>query len=1071
MRPAYDAGVKRVRLPAPVLFSMLGMLLTASCNRLSSSPAGTKSAYRLHILAPSSADPLQKKTLQVLKTAYPDARIYPADDAWIAASRSLQEGGILLVANADYFPVNRIPWLMSFLESGGRLLLAGPRPFSAGIVQSGRKLLGPQAYAPLVAATATPWLPPPPQWQAVPGMTVSEPAENAPAGWRCASVSWTGKTAELSTYIRPGTEIPDSDAVLFFQARSRDPAVRITVLFQDDGGSWFRRDIPLQPEWQLYALGLNRWQSSNGRIPVPSRIRRVVIGATSGAPGRETSIAISEFRIGTDPWLAQDSLSRDGPPLIELQYASLVDARGFEISSGNGAAFRSDSIVGVLAALPRGWGGAHPPSLRAQPILTLRQKDPIGWTGAVFYQYKKDTGALKWGWLGVRLGLTQPKEVPSLLDPFLRALARQADILCGGTRAMSIRAGAQMPVSLLWNAPHARLARFIRPAVSLETAGGRVLYRQVGRPGEGWAGAGNPTSFPLVVPESAPTAATYQVRCEIAHVQRGPEPVDWLAQPVQLINLSGELRARPAVRGSGFALDRSYFQLIAVRWTPSSLWRKNSCPLVAEMFDPGVVERDLALIKEAGCNAVLVPVRDPAEIPQLYYFGTLAGNHQLWLVLELPDLSLLSPDFSKAEELLQDIAATRPPALLALQFPVRIPYPLDEISPWWSQWLAEQYGNPDRAEKLWGPLSLRGQNELRVKRLPLFRRFIADFTLRRCAWLRQLMSNFSLDNCLLGLVVDAELPSGLLAGSLVGARLADYAALKSGVLGQEKDTGAGYLAELARGLSGEKPVCLAPELSAQASWHADPDTMLDNYFQFASEHHLPGVLLPASCQNPAAPFRVPSILDELGRPAPWANALPARVRQLVSSWSPPPAGTAAEVNPWSEEFDVRHLRVQADGSIREIGWGKALNPGQARTFGRLVGQMPQPVDGLNAVWVGAEIDGKAVIRTPFQPLEAKPGELLRLALRNTGAYEWKLEAAGSSSVAVTATEQTGSLATDYLQLESGGDARQVLWYRWRARPGTWKIRARYRSLGEFGEALIVICPPETGPTTNAQAAD
>jgi len=910
-----------------IVAAALGLL--PACHRATAPAPGEPAAYRLHILCPPAMDPARFEAVDCLRERFAGARTYPEHDAWIAASRALREGGVLVIPDADFYPVNRIEWLDSFIASGGRLLLVGPRPFSVGVVQSGRRMLCREEYAVALAREAAAWLPPPGRWPTPAGNLPGEEgvefqtARDGPEHWECQYLLWHGGPREWEILATIPEQYRAVSRVLF-HACARGRGTRLVFLLGDDRGRWWGRELVLEPAWKLYTVTLPEMEEAAGMDP--ARIRRCVLGIRPPEAERDTRVGISELRLCRDPLLAEQYPDTDPWGLRELARLPVTSGGRIELALGTGRAFRVRGEVGLMPGVPAGWGDCRRVSRRVEGVVGTSGCLKGSWAGAVIHQKGASGRGTKWGWLGIRLAAVEQDTARELLEPLLKALTRRVDILAAGIGRLAVRPGESLSGGLLWDAAPARRAGTVRAAVSLSDASGRIRDRWVGGPGDGFAAdARSPAAFALKAPTTvSPLPQELRLECEIADIRRGPQPVDCLVQPLLLMSQPVPAESRPEVRGGGFALGRWHLVLLGVRLAREEESRR----LLPEWFDPDAFESDLQQIAEAGFNAIVVPLTGPRAVPQVHYLGELARRRGLWLIVEIPALNPLRPDIRGAAALLRALDPARVPALLAIQVCAAEGGDLTPLASYWSRWLGEQFGSADRAEKLWGALPLTGARQS-LRKSPLFGRFLADWSLRECAWLRGCLRRLGFRGWL-ALGLQAEVPPMWNAGLMTGGRLADFIVLHGDLfprIGRQRMADALWLG---RGMSGGRPVCLGLLWSPRHGWRYSTPAAMEKIFRYAAEQHAAGVFLPRL--RSSGGLSGPAVLDAAGMEPPWVPRLCAILRKYRVGWTPPPAERGVGVNPWEGRLTLSELARLRRAGRGTAATGMAVAGGTGETY-------------------------------------------------------------------------------------------------------------------------------------------
>ena len=1050
------------------------VLLSSACSR-QPAPPPPREHYRLHVLEPPDLDPLKACCLEKIRSAYPAARIYPDHDAWIAAARALHDGGILLIPDADFYPVNHLDWLDSYLRSGGRLLLTGPRPFSAEVVQSGTRFLSREEFSAVLASNAAAWLPPLAQWSAVTPETA--PAEmrtisgpESLRSWTFTHLSWTGRAAALEAAT------VDADLIqpaFIFCGKAPGAAVTMALVAERTDGTCVRHVIELEKKWKVFSIPLGRFLVSPaaGGPPLtastPARCIRhwkIILqgkprASDTNHPSSAAAADLSDFHIVELPWAAGSRTTHGRLSIATLAHMPVVSKKQCPLVTPEGKRLTVNGPVGLFPGLPPGSDTCSHGLQRIEALFALEHADPSpGWCGIVCRQRATGPTVLNWGWLGVKLGCVDDPDVGKLLGPLLSSLRRGAYLLSAQTDRRSAAPGDTLVVNVSWMAANPRWASGIRAAVSLVEDNGKTQCRCVARPGEGCLlGDQYPLTFDLPVSGSGTSRVSeLSLVCEIADVRRGPEPVDRVVQPVLCLSTGSQPRECVQAQGAAFRMERRYAPLLAVRYAPAAGWyERNGRWLLPGSFDPALVRYDLDQLASLGLNTVAVTLNDPRQVPQLRYLAELARRDGLWVVADLPAFNPFTPDFGAMESLLASLGPHALSDLCALQLDVSLPEKLEILGDLWTAWLTEQYGSPNRAEKLFGSLSLGGYSGRRVSRSPLFRRFAADLMLRFSSWLRTELDGRNYEG-MLGAVCDG-LAGDWTIGCLAGSRLLDFVTIRIDI-GRCSPSMASAAVRLARGLAGGKPVCLAPVVSPCLSRPAPPHALIALSLDLARQTRAAGILFPESRVPLGRQWQGVALLDCAGKPADWTADLRRQVRALVTGWAPPDTGRVVKFNPWAEDTSlaglVRHLVRQKDAEIRAEGGARRPPSSPLTSFGRPA-RPPCPLDGFNTVWTDIEVNGRPISRKPFRAVTVSDGDHLRFRLENVGAWEWRILGRDQGGRVAVLAHSSGQAKRCYLEVDQGADDRRSAWFKWTAHPGVWRIRAVLDGQLPFGEELTI----------------
>jgi hypothetical protein len=679
-------------------------------------------------------------------------------------------------------------------------------------------------------------------------------------------------------------------------------------------------------------------------------------------------------------------------------------------------------------------------------------------------------------------------------------------LLHGGCRQFTFAPGERLQLATGWREGRAGLPP-LRVAAELRRHDGYVLRRVVSPA----LGDAPPEGLELnlgIAPSGPGKVADYIVRVKLEDAVGQGQVLDRIEQPIKILAPSASVIDEQwlAPIGPRLTLRKRPVFLLGLHYHPGAGPAGSESAsrhwLDCARFDPAVVNRDLDRIRQVGINAVSITYRDERQAPQLAFFIHEAQRRGVWVYLALSHLDPLSPDFEKAEKMIQAAGLSSQPQVFALDVAWRPRLGHDKertrLDGEWKTWLQQQYGSLAHARKAVGrPLWRRGQEltgppdaELidgrENRAVAVYRRFVDDMVSRRYGRIKRFLRRQGCRQLItartdLSAVGSAETGAVFPLDPASGAVHMDMLTLSAQGAGMHRESTdqAGFLTSYARAVSDGKPVLWMDfgvsvggnpgpvDLEHQAAFYG---AVLDSSIR----SHAAGCFgwcfasgageaphLDCNLVHPDGTWRpVGKVFQEVAHRLRWERGLPQPWRGRTFDRF---AGARGYSALWDDWRALLREEAQA-GALEEL---RPLGHARLTTEMPLVGLdgnewvPPAPLHCANAEWGGIKVDHVPRPREPGEAVRVRLRQTLDLELVNTGPATWS-HAQDRRDLTVWVRCERSGRRPSLLKVPTVpfGKSQVVSWVA--PEPGTWKLRPHLLSFGAFGEPLYVEVLPATG---------
>lgn len=1034
---------------------------------------------------------------------------------------------VLLVDHPRLLPVESWYPLAAYVEQGGALLLVGPHPFAAAVsgVGADRRTREEHLADIMKSAVADESFSRVRVWphendQGIPkGRLRTADAQELP--WPAIYV----ETGDLNRWdaICSGTisnGLGDCAALAFY-ARGTPHTTRLVIEASTAEERWVS-SVPLTEAWQPIVLPFTTFvQRNDFGLPPPAestldprRVRGMRIGIFTDVETqspRAEGFGISDVRLLDDV----DPAARNALPSI---FAPLEPSRRYAAAgdilqnqeTGSRIHLHGTTCDSASQPLPPRADGIH----RWIPVFSLLDESEAttGWPASIYLSGRPDGTTRAWGWIGLNAGSPGFSRLKAVVAQTAARLHDSRFLLQAGTSGYSCSPGEPLAVTAVADARDSDIAR-LRVAAELLDSGGRVLRRVVSDPLQR-AAEGRPARVELYLG----TAPSTRSHMEVFHVRTVLEDVtgrgtayDSIQQPLAVLRPAGPVPVEDwlATTGSRFTFHKRPVFLFGVEYSPGD---PGTCHwLDADVFSPARLQLDLTRLEQLGVNALRVSVNDPAQAPQFRYFLEEVARHNQWVLLSIPGLDPLSPDWERAAELIEALKLPYRHRVFALD---ASPGPrlgaYAERARWddaWTAWLTEQFGSIEHAreclaDSLWfkdgyptsppdEALSVDGDHRTGVA---CYRRFTEDLISRRLGAVKRFLHQ---KGCRQLICADQ---GGLLMGDpgaefempIDPAGLAlhlDFLCLPAaGLQGPAaRFHEAAFWAAYARGVSDRKPVVWMGFASSVGSapsavdleWQAD---QVGRILDLGIRSYSSGCFLRADrVDHTARRFEDHQLLEVDGSPRPagrvvleFANRL-RREKQLPRVWSgremlryEQANGLSALWNRWRNTYR-QETAAEEMTEIRPAGFSKLTTEVSFHLPGGESCRNPAPFESVNAEWGALLVNGKSVDRTPGEAVDVNLRDRITLEIFNSGPATWAFTEEGRiASVGIRCSHPVRRDSMIKTRTLAFGRNEIIHWIA--SDPGPWQLRAHLEGIGSFGEALAVHVSSRGGNATGREDA-
>lgn len=1043
---------------------------------------------------------------------------------------------ILVLPNARRYPAEALAALQTHLERGGSLLTVGGPAFEDLLVrQNGKWLTKAEAQQAFVKE--------PPNRLLFDFKTGDEKrweyGTNHPEFEQRLSVkegALAGFVSDVqgwSVYLSEPLEQPfaPGHSMTVFEARGDRNTPRLTVEWRERDGSRWMADVRLSEKWTRFALAPSDFRywpdnSSDGRGGQddcfrPENAVRFSMGLTenAGPLPRGTHIywvrgfgtssdRIAEARVPA-PRLDTLSPSYKVYPMRGVRRLSARPDQAL-VETSFVLSGRFDGVMPVWRARGLGAPSNGLPPVRFIPCVDAFDRDGE-WRGTAAWMLVHFEGKYaggRWGAVGVAPDHLSDAERDSLADlasamasrmlskPFIRSAGSEPFALRAGESPAAFKVGCWAAGGQTRPATVRTAVTLVQEAKELELHAGDDL-------------AAEPGALVSWEKEGISCFAQPGPGRIITRLIEAGNTIDMVSQPVSIL---------PAASGGPYvAAESGQFTLAGVPFYANGVnyWPRSRIALETDelspgwlsawRYDPEVIERDLQTLEGLRVNLVSIQYMDPVNAPQLVDFLERCRHHRILANIFLDFGHPLHPNLPKLRELIEAAGLAENAQVFAYDVAWEPTLGKSDrrsaLDGQWNDWIIEQYGTLERAERDWGVTAPRNSEggaaspsdeqistdgEAR-KMVAAYRRFADDLISRGYGAVTRLVRSVDA-NHLIGVRTGwggtgqpwpvPAMPFDLASGA---AHL-DFTSPEGYGLSGDLDSylAAGFTTEYGRLVSGGKPVFWAEY--GQSIW---PDSYGQESLKLQAEHYKKNyeMFLRSHANGSAAwwwpgGFRVEEgsdygLVHQDCEPRPAARVLSERAQQAAQSLKlPPPAATilidrdlhvSGYAGVWAAARNeyLAHLRAGRRASLRTQGTGSTSANCPAVAVGGVpwTGDNPSkflnaeiccPEAGSGSGW--APCENGSVPAAPAEPLR------IRVLLTNTGEAKWLASGDGAVSLKVRAGEKAldVALSADVESLESAGFVEADL-------PplggGTVELRITCAGRGEFGQRLTLRVEP------------
>lgn len=643
---------------------------------------------------------------------------------------------LVALPDARRVPAVAVEALASYLRSGGRLLAVGAPALSEMLVEYEERWMTVQEARDRVRQR------PPDRvlFQFRPGdeknwtRSTNHPEfeerlsvfEGALAGFVADIDGW-------NTYDAPPLEDPfaGGHTLTVFEAMGDTNTPRLWLEWREKDGSRWMAEVPLQERWKRYVLEPSDFRfwghgSPQGRggpgdrfNPANAASLHIGLAENFGRLPRGRHIWwVRNIGVSRDPALAAAiELPRLETFSPSYKTYPMRDVHRLAARADQSPVERSFALEGRLQGAmpvwrPRGLGcvpGEHPP-MRFVPLVDAF--DHHGqWRGTAAWLLLNFEGEFAGSALAC-IGL-DPSTLPDdaigrLADLAVKMATRLASrpfLRNGGATVFAAKPGETLKLGASAFNPASGLARVSVTVSLLQEGKERPLARAEERilpPGEAavWEGL------------SATLQAVAGPARLVARLFQDGEVVDEISQPITVrTEEQAEEKEFVRARGGQFVYRGQPFFANGVNyWPRSSIGLEPRAYhlgwLLPWSYDPEVVERDLVELEALRVNLVSIQYMDPRKAPQMVDFLERCRTHRMFVNVFVAGAHPLTPNFEVLRRLVLDAGMPESDRIFAydLAWEPNLGRE-DRRAQWdasWREWLEEQYGSVDRAERIWG---------------------------------------------------------------------------------------------------------------------------------------------------------------------------------------------------------------------------------------------------------------------------------------------------------------------------------------------------------------------------------
>lgn len=640
-------------------------------------------------------------------------------------------GSILVLPNARCFPADAKHSLEEFLKRGNHLLaLSGPTFEDMVANSEGEWLTKRLSKVPLTRLR---------------GEKIIDFREQDLARWMRASGSM-GNPAIHRVESSGDSEVPDAlhvelgkldnwDVFVSPDLISPFPAGHTAMVFRAKGGpdtpelvvEWREKDrsrwmavVTLTTEWVSYALtpdDFRYWSDSpcSGRGGPedrfnPANAEAVSFGVANGISRQEMGIAhsyrVSDVRAVKNPFTEVDF----SPPILESLSPSYKTYRTFasraQTPGSTDVLPVSAEITAPLRRAP-GFGSDAARKHRMIPVLQALddQGEVRGLAAHLFVNAGGKYAGSVWGYVGFDQDYLEhaAEHAVPLVVSMIERVRGGVFLVNAGAEHIAYAEGEETE----FGAYLANLSA--RPAAAQIdfsiTSQGKVVHTSTTAADLSPTLAGEPRYAAGEAVTLAPGEYTVRTVLSVSG-----KPIDEITYPFRVISF-GPLAEKDVVtvRGGDFYLDGRKWYPLGMNYWPryvtgmeDGIWNQWQLP---ELYDPEIIEQDLALAQKLGMNCLSIQYARPEQGRPMMDFLARAEKRGIKIHAFMPGLHPLDQNFGLAKTLIASARIPESPAFFAydLGWEVHVGrYDRRTVhNSAWQQWVIDRYGSIEAAQKDW----------------------------------------------------------------------------------------------------------------------------------------------------------------------------------------------------------------------------------------------------------------------------------------------------------------------------------------------------------------------------------
>ncbi len=1105
------------------------VLLLSACALRDPEIAVVVPSDHVTVVVPALSGPNTEAMLALLADIVPQAERAPMSAFEEVTRRCLEENRVLLIPDAALFPEEFRSVLEGYYEQGGSLILVGRAPFSEQVRRKeGEWVTGREDHDILFE-----------QAREVPGLSTvqlwrHENNDGTVRGTvrvaRDHRLPWPGIEVEVEaldlwdrmwTFDLEPERVDAEENTLIFMARGDSRTSSLVMECEDWKGSVWQRVFTVGPQWTRFVFHETDFIRVDGE-PVDgarlrlSELRHLSVGLHNDVapqwPG-DHRYGLSDVRIARDPRSREEGAGWPGLG-YGLGPTGSYETEGIRIRSWCGTVTNRVRGARIQSPFPRspGIGGESVPAKRLVPLYELldEQARHLGWAASLHIEPRASGPLRKAGWIGMDYSRATRSAMASMVAETVQALQDERFLYQAGSGKYIFRPGERFQLTTRFTTGKSDEG-ILRVAAELLDRHGNILRRTVSspmRPADARMQE-EPLFFTLgVAPARGEEAEDYYFRLVLEDVGYAGRIYDEIIQPIKVLKPESAAisRERPRVVGSRVLWERILVSLLGARYeAPVPAGDTDAQWLDLEHFQPYMIRRDLARMRDTGLNAVSVEYRHKDQASQLRYFIEEADAHGLWVLVRFAGPVINQPDIPGMLRMIQAAGLDEKPNVFSLDIGLKYDRNkagtakrLDEA---WERWVQEQFGSTEHAERVLGqplwkhegrltapPVSLgrpgtfhaRDHRNGPVERADsdraarvAYRRFMEDYTSRTYGYMTRSLRNEGVQPLLTACVSVLNDDPATAIDPAAGAVHLDILTLcVEGLTGdRSRFMEAGFLAAYARGVSDRKPVVwkrfgsplpLEPaqnDLDYQASVHEHMHELvfksqslggLSRAYSPRFDEYRPtdyGLVNPDGTWRPVemAYRRAASRMrDERGTPPAWGG------REIDRS-----VGRGGLLDLWDVWKGIYREETAAGRmeEVRPLGFNKPVTDLALYAVGKQPYAAPAPMEQVNAEWGRVEIDGQYVDRTPGKPFRVRPRQRIRAELINTGPARW-MASRDETDRTVWVQVKHPERRPHFIRIDQDLAFGQAITISWTvADEGVLRVRPYLRGVGSFGEPL------------------